>query len=78
MFNNQTPKTGNQPSHILYHVRQDTSGKGYWQKIGAGWPNEDGKGFSLQLEYLPVNSDGRFVLRLNEPKSEEEETQAAA
>lgn len=78
MMNNTTQKTGNQPSHILYHVPQDDSDSKYWQKIGAAWEHKDGKGFSLQIDYIPVNSDGRLALRLNEPKAEQTDTQAAA
>ncbi len=79
MLNTSQKNTGNQPSHVLYHVRPDGSDKGYWQKIGAGWQHDDGKGMSLQMDYIPVNSGGRLVIRTNEPKSEQPpETQAAA
>lgn len=72
MIQNQSNQKGNQPSHILYHVREDDSDKGYWQKIGAGWQHDDGEGVSLQLDYIPVNSGGRLVLRTNKPKPEQQ------
>jgi hypothetical protein len=39
----------------------------FWTKIGAAWPHQDGRGFSLQLVALPVG--GRITLRV--PKERE-------
>lgn len=41
--------------------------KGFWTKIGTAWAHEDGEGFSIVLDALPI--DGRIVLRA--PKSDE-------
>ncbi len=53
------------PALIAYHVpdRENAS----WTRIGAAWPHEDGKGFSLTLDLLPA-AGGRVVLRNFEPK----------
>ena len=58
--------TKNLPAYHVYHVtdtKADEKGekRGYWTKIGAAWPNKDGKGFSVQLDLLPP--DGRLILR---------------
>lgn len=53
------------PTHRLFTV----SGEGdtaRWTEIGAAWSNKDAKGFTLQLEALPVS--GRIVMRLIEAK----------
>jgi hypothetical protein len=48
-------KTSNRPSHRVYAVTK--SGKqSYWQPIGAAWAHNDGEGFNLKLEYLPLNN----------------------
>lgn len=39
-----------------------------WSKIGAAWPHQDGKGYRLVLNAVPVN--GVVVLRLPEPKED--------
>ena len=39
-----------------------------WAKIGAAWPHQDGKGYRLVLNAVPVN--GVVVLRLPEPKED--------
>ncbi|HEY0329901.1 MAG TPA: hypothetical protein VGC77_12470 [Rhodopseudomonas sp.] len=48
------------PSHEAFVV----TGEGetaFWTKIGAAWPNEDGKGFNVELTAFPVS--GRMVIR---------------
>ena len=49
------------PTHIAYQVRE-VSKKDYWTRIGAAWSHKDGKGFSIQLESVPL--DGRISLCL--------------
>jgi len=49
------------PTLIAYAVKDRGKGrKSIWTKIGAAWPHEKGKGFSIELEALPL--DGRLVL----------------
>jgi hypothetical protein len=50
------------PSHIVYQVRDREGGKGFFIRIGAAWPHKDGKGFSIQIESVPL--DGRITLRI--------------
>ncbi len=55
------------PSHRVYVVEDSeadpTTGKtGYWTKIGAAWPHQDGRGLNVQLtDGIAVS--GRIVLR---------------
>ena len=62
--NGNTKKQG--PAYIANTVRE-SNGKKYWTRIGAAWPHDDGQGFNLQLEALPL--DGKIVLRT--PKSDD-------
>ncbi len=62
-----TKAKGKKPSHIVYHVRGGSQEKGFWDRIGSAWVNEDGKGFNVQLHVVPL--DGRLVLRVNESKN---------
>ncbi len=40
--------------------------RGFFTRIGAAWPNADGKGFNIVLDVLPI--DGLITLRvLDEP-----------
>jgi len=53
--NKKNEKQG--PALVAYHVREakDGKGKGFWTRIGAAWPHEDGEGFNVQIEMLPIN-----------------------
>ena len=64
-MSDQQPSS-NSPAYIAYHV----NGQGRnanWVKIGAAWQSKDGSGYSLQIDAVPLNWDGRIVLR--QPKS---------
>ena len=60
----QPKPAGKSPSHIAYHVRESSTGKGFWNRIGVAWSNRDG-GFTVQLHAIPL--DGGVVL--TKPKS---------
>jgi hypothetical protein len=65
--NTSTNAGGKTPSHIAYQVRDREGKKGFWTRIGSAWAHNDGKGFNLQLECVPL--DGRITLRIaNEEK----------
>ncbi len=55
------------PTLIAYTVRdRGEDQKPFWTRIGAAWPHENGSGFTIRLDAIPV--DGRIVL--TEPKAE--------
>lgn len=63
MSNNSSKK----PSHNVYTVREGgEKGSDFWTKIGVAFSHNDGKGFSVILEALPV--DGKLTIRQHEPK----------
>jgi hypothetical protein len=68
----------NQPTHIVYHVREgnDFNNKGYWTRVGAAWAHQDGKGFNVQLTLSPL--DGRLVLRTADAKPQPEQQEQGA
>ena len=56
----------NAPTYIVYHVKdavdsENGKQRGVWTRVGAAWPNKDGKGFSVVLDVVPL--DGRLILR---------------
>lgn len=65
--------TNNKPALLAYAVKdRGKNKKAYWTRIGAAWPHENGKGFTIELEAFPV--DGRLVL--TEPKQDEQTSEA--
>lgn len=66
----------NKPTHTVYNVTERGEGKkAYWQRIGAAWAHEDGQGFNLDLDYLPLKQ-GRIVVRTRSEKQEGENGEA--
>ena len=51
---------GAKPIARLYVVTGEGEGA-FWQQIGAAWRHQDGKGYSLMLDALPVG--GKIVMR---------------
>jgi hypothetical protein len=62
------------PVFIAYHVAERGEDKSFWTRIGAAWDHEDGKGFTLNLDLVPVDG-GRVVLR--EPSDHADEGKGA-
>ncbi len=56
----ETHSTHNQPSHAIFQVIGEDS-KARWIRVGAAWPNSDGKGFTMRFDAYPVV--GRTVMR---------------
>ncbi len=61
MSNTEKETKASAPTHIAYQVREGSE-KSYWTRIGAAWRHKDGKGFSVQLDCVPL--DGRISLRV--------------
>ncbi|MEE4208693.1 MAG: hypothetical protein V2I43_05455 [Parvularcula sp.] len=68
MSNADSTSSPNRPSHRLFHVTGEGE-QSNWTRIGAGWAHKDGRGFAIDLEYLPQKA-GRIVLREEADKSE--------
>jgi hypothetical protein len=54
------------PMHRVYAVTKNGD-KSFWTEIGAAWSHQDGKGFNVKLDYLPLNG-AEVVIR--EPRTE--------
>jgi len=67
--------TTNSPSHRVYAVEKSGK-KSFWRPIGAVWAHEDGEGFNLKLDYLPLNG-AELVIRKPKPKADEANTAEA-
>jgi hypothetical protein len=66
---NTAAKASKAPSHVAYHVREGKNGgKSFWTRIGAAWAHNDGQGFNIQVDCVPL--DGRITLRVESEKKE--------
>ncbi len=69
-----TTKQTNRPSHRVYAVNK-TGERSNWREIGAAWAHKDAEGFSLKLDFLPLNG-AEIVIR--KPKASEAAGEPAA
>ena len=49
------------PAYRAYTVIKRENKDDYWLNLGVAFPHEDGEGFNLLLQALPL--DGKIVLR---------------
>ena len=69
MLDNKTEtKNGKSPAFIAYQVRDRDGEKGFWTRIGAAFAHADGKGYTIQVDAVPL--DGRINLRVPSEKKE--------
>ena len=61
MANDTTTK--NRPTHRIYSVTKDASGKSDWKDIGPAWPHKDGRGFNLRFTVSPA-AGAEVILRV--------------
>jgi hypothetical protein len=70
MSNDTTHTTSSKrPTHTAFSVRDYTKNgerKADWTPVGVAWAHQDGEGFDIVLEALPVN--GRIALRRRRAK----------
>lgn len=60
------------PDLAVYHVIERGEGKKpFWQRIGAAWSHDDGHGFNLSIDYMPMQA-GRMVVRAPKPDEQAE------
>jgi hypothetical protein len=57
-----------QPAYRAYTVVKREGAEAFWLAIGAAFMHQDGDGYNIVLQALPI--DGKIVLRL--PKGEEQ------
>ena len=60
------------PSFTAYTVHKREGQDDFWLPIGAAFMHQDGDGYNVVLQALPI--DGKIVLRL--PKTQSESTEA--
>ena len=64
----KTNKTAKTPAFVAYHVPERENAP--WTRIGAAWTHQDGEGYSLHLDLVPM-AGGRVVLRKYEAKPQD-------
>lgn len=68
-------RKSNPPSFVAYHVADQGRGRKFWTRLGGVWPHKNGEGFTIFVNVLPVDFDGRIVML--PPREEDEAGQGA-
>jgi hypothetical protein len=67
---NNTGNGKNKPPYLAYSVRDRGRGRdSIWTKIGAAWPHDDGQGFTVHLDALPLGE--QITLRVPKEKDDQ-------
>ena len=64
-----------QPTYQAYTVVKREGQDDYWLNIGAAWMHQDGEGFNIMLQALPIN--GKIVLRPPKTDAKPDDTAGA-
>lgn len=56
---------------------RESNDKSYFTKIGAAFPNKDGKGWTVLLDAMPASNDGQFKIMLREPLPKDDRERSA-
>ncbi len=56
---------------------RESNEKSYFSKIGAAFPNKDGKGWTVLLDAMPASNDGQFKIMLREPLPKDDRERSA-
>jgi len=67
-----TATQNNSPAFMLWSVEGDGK-EARWTRIGAAWLHQDGKGFNLRCNAIPLQ--GRLVARAYTPKPSQDARQ---
>lgn len=66
-----TTTASKRPTHRVYHEARNKEGKTVrTTEIGAIWPNNQGTGFNMKLDYVPVGFTGWLAIRPIEESGE--------
>ncbi|KAB2880560.1 MAG: hypothetical protein F9K38_10135 [Pseudorhodoplanes sp.] len=55
-------RKSNPPAFIAYSVSDQGRGRKFWTRLGGAWPQKNGEGFTVFVNVLPIDFDGRIVL----------------
>lgn len=50
----------------VYSIVERPKQDDYWLNLGAAFPHDDGKGFNVLLQALPISKDGQAKLVIRE------------
>lgn len=54
----------------VYSIVPRPKQEDFWLNIGVAFPHDDGQGFNIMLQALPVHGEGKIVMRVYDPSKD--------
>lgn len=74
----QQTSTRKRTLNVSYVFEGKHGKKNSWRRAGIMFEHDDGQGFNILIDMLPLNFDGRLVARFPKADEEDEEDEGAA
>ena len=55
----------------IYSIVPRPKQEDFWLNIGVAFAHDDGQGFNIILQALPIHGDGKIVMRAYDPSKDE-------
>ena len=58
----------------IYSIIERPKQSDYWLNLGVAFPHENGDGFNIILQALPLHGNGKLVMRLYDPTKDKDKS----
>ena len=60
------------PMYRVYSIVPRPKQEDFWLNIGVAFAHDDGQGFNIMLQALPVHGEGKIVMRVYDPSKDDQ------
>ena len=54
----------------IYSIIERPKQEDFWMNVGVAFPHENGDGFNIILQALPIHGNGKLVMRAYDPSKD--------
>ena len=55
----------------VYSIVPRAKQEDFWLNIGVAFPHDDGQGYNIILQALPIHGEGKIVMRVYDPDKDD-------
>ena len=56
----------------IYSIIERPKQEDFWMNLGVAFPHENGDGFNIILQALPIHGNGKLVMRAYDPAKDKD------
>ena len=60
----------------IYSIIERPKQEDFWMNVGVAFPHENGDGFNIILQALPLHGNGKLVMRAYDPAKDKDKEKA--